>query len=72
VLYWTWVVILIAVGVGAMFALSTVGGIGGQTGCSMRWGLLMLPYAVGWLMSLAGAVIALVRFFSTKRRAAHA
>ena len=28
VLYWTWVFILIAVGVGAMFALSAVGGIG--------------------------------------------
>ena len=59
--YWTWAFILIAIGVGAMFALSAGGGIGGPTGRSMWWGLLILPYAVGWLMSVAGAVVALVR-----------
>ena len=72
VLYWAWVFILIAVGVGALFGLSAVGGFGGKSGRSMWWGLLLLPYAVGWLMALVGGVVALVRFFSTKRRAAHA
>ena len=33
--YWTSVFVLIAVGVGAMFALSAVGGIGGRSGHSM-------------------------------------
>jgi len=68
VLYWTWSFILIAVGVGAMFALSAVGGIGGQTGRSMWWGLLVLPYPVGWLMALAGGVVGLVRVFRGRRQ----
>lgn len=71
VLSWTWAFILIAAGVAAMFALSAVGGIGGKSGHSMWWGVLMLPYPAGWLMALAGGVAGLVRFF-TKRRAAHA
>ena len=72
VLYWTWAFILIAAGVGAMFALSAVGGIGGKSGYSMWWGILMLLYPAGWLMGLAGGVAGLVRFFRMKGRAAHA
>ena len=72
VLYWTWVFILIAVGVGAMFALSAVGGIGGRSGHSLWWGVLMLPYPLGWLMALLGAVISSLRFFKAKYQRAHA
>ena len=66
VLYWTWAFILVAAGVAAMFALSAVGGIGGRSGHSMWWGLLILPYPAGWLMALAGGVIGLVRRLSRK------
>lgn len=38
--YWLWVFGLIAVGVAAMFVLSAFGGIGGQSGHSMWWGVL--------------------------------
>ena len=72
VLYWTWVFILIAVGVGAMFALSAFGGIGGKSGHSMWWGTLILPYPLGWLMALLGAVISSLRFFKAKYQRAHA
>ena len=72
VLYWAWAFILIAVGVGALFGLSAVGGFGGKSGRSMWWGLLLLPCAVGWLMSLAGAVIALVRFCKGRGQRAQA
>ncbi len=71
VLYWTWAFILIAVGVGALFGLSAVGGFGGESGRSMWWGLLMLPYPVGWLMALVGVVITLVRFLKGRRQTAH-
>ena len=71
VLYWAWAFILIGVGVGAMFALSAIGGIGGKSGHSMWWGVLILPYPVGWLMALAGGVAGLVRFLKG-RRTAHA
>jgi hypothetical protein len=69
--YWVSVFILIAVGVGAMFVLSAFGGIGGKHGHSMWWGVLMLPYPVGWLMALAGAIIALIRFLKTRAHGAH-
>jgi hypothetical protein len=39
VVYWVWVFILIAVGVGAVFGLSAFGGIGGKSGHSMWWGV---------------------------------
>ena len=71
-IYWTWAFILIAIGVGAMFALSTMGGIGGRSGHSMWWGVLILPYPVGWLMALLGAVISSLRFFKAKYQRAHA
>lgn len=64
--YWTWVFILIAVGVGVLFGLSAVGGIGGKSGHSMWWGLLLLPYPAGWLMALAGGIAGLVRFFKAR------
>jgi hypothetical protein len=66
VLYWTSVFILIAVGVGAMFALSAVGGIGGRSGRSMWWGVLLLPYPIGWLMALLGAAILTLRHFKAR------
>jgi purine-cytosine permease-like protein len=68
--YWTWAFILIAVGVAALFGLSAVGGIGGRTGRSMWWGLLMLPYPLGWLMAVGSGVAGLVRFFRNKEPAA--
>jgi len=69
--YWLWVFILIAVGIGAMFVLSSFGGIGGKSGRSIWWGLVLLPYPAGWLMALVGAIIALVRFLKTRAHGAH-
>jgi hypothetical protein len=69
--YWAWVFILIAAGVGALFGLSAVGGFGGTSGLSMWWGILILPYPVGWLMGVVGAISALIRFFKAKGRRAH-
>jgi hypothetical protein len=72
VFYWTWAFILIAVGVAALFGLSAIGGIGGKSGHSMWWGMLLLPYPVGWLMAFGGGVVGLVRLFKARRQAAHA
>ena len=49
-----WVFILIAIGVGALWGLSRAGGIGGKTGLSMWWGVLILPYLIGWSMGIWG------------------
>jgi purine-cytosine permease-like protein len=70
VLYWVWAFILIAVGVGAMFGLSAVGGIGGKSGHSMWWGILILPYPVGWLMAVGGGGADLVQYFKARGQTA--
>ncbi len=51
-----WAFVFVAVGVGVMWGLSAIGGIGGSTGRSLWWVLLLVPYAVGWVMGLVGAV----------------
>ena len=48
--------VLVAVGVGALWGLSALGGFGGSSGRSNGWGLVLLPYPVGWIMGLIGAV----------------
>jgi hypothetical protein len=48
------VFLLIAIGVGAMWGLTSVGGFGGNSGRSSWWGLLMLPYLIGWSMGIWG------------------
>lgn len=54
VIYRISVFVLIAFGVGAMWGLSIAGGIGGSTGNSNWWGILLLPYLIGWYMGLWG------------------
>jgi hypothetical protein len=44
--------ILIATGVGFMVYLSSLGGIGGKSALSIWWGTLILPYPIGWLMTI--------------------
>ena len=53
--YRVWVFILIAFGVGALWGLSTVGGLGGTSGHSMWWGVLIVPYLIGWSMGIWGS-----------------
>jgi len=59
--YWRWVTGLMAVGVGALWGLSALGGVGGPGGRSMWWLLVCLPYPVGWLMALGGLILRAVR-----------
>jgi len=43
---------LIAIGVSALWGMSSMGGIGGKSGYSMWWGLLILPYLIGWSLGI--------------------
>jgi hypothetical protein len=47
---------LTALGVAALWAMSAVGGLGPSTGRSYWWALVLVPYPVGWLLSLSGAI----------------
>ena len=51
-----WSLVLAAVGVGALFGLSALGGIGGNSGRSNWWALAILPYPVGWVTGLIGGI----------------
>jgi hypothetical protein len=55
--------LLIAAGVGAMIVLSAFGGIGGRSGHSLWWGLFILPYPIGWIIGLVGAILRLIESF---------
>jgi hypothetical protein len=46
---------LITIGVGALFGLSAIGGVGGTTGRSYWWLLLCVPYPLGWVVGIIGA-----------------
>ena len=61
VAYWSWIFSFIAVGVGALYFLSAVGGLGGPKGHSTWWGLLILPYPIGWVLGVANLVSRLVQ-----------
>ena len=47
---------LAAVGIGALWGLSAIGGFGGTTGRSLWWGLTILPYPAGWAVALVGGI----------------
>ena len=52
-----WSLILVAVGVVELWVLSGFGGIGGSRERSVWWGLVVLPYPVGWILGLAGVIL---------------
>ena len=54
--YWACLFGMTAFGVIALFWLSAVGGIGGNSGHSLWWGLVLLPYPIGWLLGMANLV----------------
>ncbi len=45
--------IAIAIGVSFMFYFSSLGGFGGNSNLSSWWGLLILPYPLGWLFVIS-------------------
>lgn len=53
--------IMIVTGVFFLFYLSSLGGIGGTSRLSWWWGILILPYVVGWLASVITLIIRAVK-----------
>ncbi len=49
-IYRTWVFILVAIGVGAMWGMTVLG----TEGRSAWWDLLLVPYLAGWTMGIWG------------------
>jgi multisubunit Na+/H+ antiporter MnhB subunit len=44
--------VLIVVGVAFLFYISSLGGFGGTSTLSWWWGLLIIPYPLGWLITI--------------------
>ena len=51
-----WSFLRVTAGVAALWGLSAAGGFGGASGRSDWWGLALLPYPIGWVMGLIGAM----------------
>ncbi len=56
--------IMIIVGVSSLFYLSSLGGFGGTATLSWWWGLLILPYPIGWLINI---VLLIIRWQHNKK-----
>jgi hypothetical protein len=52
--------VLIAIGVVFLFYLSSLGGFGGNA-LSWWWGILVLPYPVGWLIAIILLIVRAVK-----------
>ncbi|MDD5528667.1 MAG: hypothetical protein PHX21_01400 [bacterium] len=63
--YWRFIFIMIAVGVGALFGWSAVGGFG-PGAHSWWWGLTVLPYPIGWILGFANIISGSVEFLKRK------
>jgi hypothetical protein len=66
--HWKWFLALfiaIAVGVFALFYLSSLGGFGGESDLSWWWGLCIIPYPLAWLASI---VLLIVRAFKKQKQ----
>ena len=61
--------ISIIIGVFFLFYLSSLGGFGGTSTLSWWWGTLILPYPIGWLMSI---ILLIVRAVKKAKRQDHA
>lgn len=53
--------IMIVIGVFFLFYLSSLGGFGGSSKLSWWWGILIIPYPIGWLISIITLIVRMVR-----------
>jgi len=70
ILDWLWIFAAIAFGVGALWGLSWVGGFGGHSGRSGWWGLLIVPYPIGWVVGITSLSFRMARSIRHRRAAA--
>ena len=56
--------IMIIFGVSSLFYLSSLGGFGGSSTLSSWWGILILPYPIGWLINI---ILLIIRWKQNKK-----
>lgn len=55
--YWILVFVLVGVGVTAMVVLNVLGDFGATGDRSLWWGILILPYPIGWIMGMLNLLL---------------
>ena len=58
--------LMIIIGVFSLFFLSSLGGFGGNSSLSWWWGVFILPYPLGWIISI---VLLIINSFKKKEKA---
>ena len=53
--------IMIVIGVFFLFYFSSLGGFGGRSKLSWWWGILILPYPIGWIMTIVILIIKAIK-----------
>jgi hypothetical protein len=51
-----WGAALVLAGVTLLFGISSMGGLGGDTGRSLWWSLVLLPYPAGLILGVVGSI----------------
>lgn len=60
--------ILIIIGVSIMFYLSSLGGFGGSSSLSAYYGLTILPYPIGWLITIITIIYKAIKRSKSKKK----
>jgi hypothetical protein len=53
--------LMILIGVVFLFYLSSLGGFGGKSMLSWWWGILIIPYPLGWLLTIILLIVRAVK-----------
>ncbi len=69
--HWAATTAAVAFGVMWLFILSYLGGFGGNSKLSMWWGLLIVPYPLGWISGLWAIIHELKRWSESDTAASH-
>ncbi len=59
--------LMIVFGVCFLFYLSSLGGFGGKSSLSWWWSLLIIPYLLGWLISVIALIVKAFRVLNKKK-----
>lgn len=62
---------MVALGFAVMWALTAIGGVGGSTGRSAWWALLVAPFVVGWILGVVAGVRTEVDRYRDRRNRGH-
>jgi len=52
---------MMIIGIVCMFYFSSLGGFGGKSTLSWWWAILLIPYPVGWLITITTLIIRFIR-----------